>query len=124
MIVDDSAFELNRLRQIVERAGHQVVTATDGSEAIEKAATEQPDLIFMDIVMPKMDGFRATRKLVSDERTANLPVILVSTKSQPVDIAWAKKQGAIHLIGKPYATSEILEQLAKFQTIISKNDKS
>lgn len=115
MVVDDSAVELTRLRQIVERAGHQVITASDGLEAVERAAIEQPDLIFMDIVMPRMDGFRATRTLVADSKTAHLPIILVSTKSQPVDIAWARKQGAAHLIGKPYAPAEILEQLAKFQ---------
>lgn len=119
LVVDDSAVELTRLRQIVERAGHQVVTAVDGQEAVERAALEQPDLIFMDIVMPRMDGFRATRALAADAKTAGLPVILVSTKSQPVDIAWARKQGAAHLIGKPYAPSEILEQLAKFQSRVS-----
>lgn len=116
MVVDDSAVELNRLRQIVERAGHQVVTATDGKEAVERAAIEKPDLIFMDIVMPHMDGFRATRTLMADPKTSNLSIILVSTKSQPVDIAWARKQGAVHLIGKPYSPSDILEQLAKFQS--------
>ena len=119
MVVDDSAVELTRLRQIVERAGHQVVTATDGQEAIERAAQEQPDLIFMDIVMPRMDGFRATRTLIADARTAHLPIILVSTKSQPVDIAWARKQGAVHLIGKPYVAADILEQLAKFAARLS-----
>ena len=115
MVVDDSTVELNRLRQIVERAGHQVVTAVDGKEAVERAATEMPDLIFMDIVMPHMDGFRATRTLMADPKTSHLPIMLVSTKSQPVDIAWARKQGAAHLIGKPYSPSDILEQLAKYQ---------
>ena len=115
LLVDDSATELNRLKQIVERAGHQVITAKDGAEGIEKAKSESPQLIFMDIVMPRIDGFKATRMLSADPETASIPIVLVSTKNEAVDIAWARRQGAVHLIGKPYATSEILEQLAAFQ---------
>lgn len=116
LLVDDSVTELGRIKQIVEKAGHDVVVAKDGLEAIEKAKEELPDMIFMDIVMPRMDGFRATRNISSLEETKHIPVILVSTKNEAVDIAWAKRQGASHLIGKPYAASEILEQLAAFKS--------
>ena len=115
LLVDDSVAELNRIKQIVERAGHHVITAVDGVEAVDKARSNQPNLIFMDIVMPNMDGFRATRTLKADPLTSNIPIILVSTKNEAVDIMWAKRQGASYLIGKPYATSEILEQLSVFQ---------
>lgn len=115
LAVDDSAVELNRIKQIIERAGHQVLTAQDGVEAIEMAKIHLPHMIFMDIVMPRMDGFRATRILTQDALTKHIPVILVSTKSQTVDIAWAQKQGAQALIAKPYAPAAILEQLSTFQ---------
>lgn len=115
LLVDDSVTELGRIKQIVERAGHSVAIAKDGIEAIEKAKEEMPDMIFMDIVMPRMDGFRATRNISSLDETKNIPIILVSTKNEAVDVAWAKRQGASHLIGKPYAASEILEQLASFE---------
>lgn len=115
LVVDDSALELARIKQIVERAGHQVHVAHDGLEAVEMAKLHLPHMIFMDIVMPKMDGFRATRAITTDPLTANIPVVLVSTKSQAVDIAWAKKQGAVALIAKPYSPASVLEQLATFQ---------
>ena len=115
LVVDDSIVELNRIKQIIERAGHSVVTARDGVEAIDAAKAELPQLIFMDIVMPVMDGFRATREITSDPLTKHIPVVLVSTKSQSIDVAWAKKQGAVTLIGKPYSPSSILEQLLAYQ---------
>jgi len=115
LVVDDTLSELNRIKQIVERAGHNVVTARDGVEAIEVTKSELPHLIFMDIVMPVMDGFRATREITSDPLTLHIPVVLVSTKSQTIDVAWAKKQGAVTLIGKPYSPSSILEQLLAYQ---------
>lgn len=115
LIVDDSAAELARLKAIVEHAGHQTVLAHNGEEALEVAARERPALIFMDIVMPKMDGFRATRELAARPETRAIPVVLVSTKNEAADVLWAKRQGAAHLVGKPYATAEILEQLIRFQ---------
>lgn len=115
LVVDDSLVELNKIKQIVERAGHQVLVAKDGVEALERAFQEQPDLIFMDIVMPRMDGFKATRSLKTDARTESIPIVLVSTKNQAVDVAWAQKQGASTLIGKPYAPAQILEQLSLHQ---------
>ena len=114
LVVDDSVVELTRIKQIVERAGHQVITAQDGVEALEMAKTHMPHMVFMDIVMPRMDGFRATRILTQDPLTKHMPVVLVSTKSQSVDMAWAQKQGAQALIAKPYSPASILEQLTAF----------
>lgn len=112
LVVDDSEAELNKMKGIVERAGHRVVLARNGEEGMELAIAEQPDLIFMDVVMPEMDGFKATRLLTRDERTTGIPIVLVSTKNQAVDIEWAKRQGAVHLVGKPYTAAQILEQIA------------
>lgn len=111
LIVDDSEAEIQRLKSIVERAGHTVSIARNGEEAIDLAQMS-PDLIFMDVVMPVMDGFKATRIIKKDPTTQHIPVVLVSTKSQAVDVEWAKRQGASYLIAKPYAPADILHQLA------------
>lgn len=112
LIVDDSEVEIQRLKSIVERAGHSVSVARNGEEAVASAAHVLPDMIFMDVVMPIMDGFKATRVIKKDPRIQHIPVVLVSTKSQAVDIAWAKRQGADHLVAKPYTPADILHQLA------------
>ena len=114
LVVDDTLSDLNRIKQIVERAGHQVITAKDGVEGVEMAKLNLPNLIFMDIVMPLMDGFRATREIASDPLTQHIPIVLVSTKNKSVDVAWAKKQGAVTLIAKPYSPAAILEQILAY----------
>lgn len=111
LIVDDSEAEIQRLKSIVERAGHTVAVARNGQEAVLLSVSVHPDLIFMDVVMPIMDGFKATRVIKKDPQTQNIPIVLVSTKSQAVDIAWAKRQGANHLVAKPYSPADILHQL-------------
>lgn len=111
LIVDDSEAEIQRLKNIVERAGHTVSIARNGEEAVA-CAQQSPDMIFMDVVMPIMDGFKATRIIKKDPNTQHIPVVLVSTKSQAVDVEWARRQGASHLVAKPYAPADILHQLA------------
>lgn len=114
LIVDDSEAEIVKLKAIVEKAGHLAIIARNGEEGIALAMERKPDLIFMDVVMPKMDGFRATRTLKRNEELSYIPIVLVSTKNQAVDVEWAKRQGANHLIGKPYQPSEILHQIALY----------
>ena len=95
----------------VAKANLSVVTATSGKEAVTKAKSERPDLIFMDIVMDDMDGYSACREIQSDPATQSIPVIFVSTKNQKVDQIWAKKQGGKGLVSKPYTEAQILEQI-------------
>ena len=114
LIVDDSEVEIQRMKNIVERAGHKVLVARNGKDGVDCALQENPDLIFMDVVMPIMDGFKATRLIKTDPQTQHIPVVLVSTKNQAVDLHWAQRQGAAHLVGKPYAPSDILHQLALY----------
>ncbi len=116
LAVDDTLTDLQKIKQIIERAGHRVITAKDGAEALEKAIAEQPDMIFMDIVMPRMDGFKATRAIKSQDTTSHIPVILVSTKSKPEDVELAKRQGALMLISKPISPAQIIEQIAHYQS--------
>src|SRR2546427_493188 len=80
LIVDDSPSQLLGIQRIVEKLGHQILTATDGAAGVETAKAELPDLVLMDVVMPNLNGFQATRTLARDEATRHIPVILVTTK--------------------------------------------
>lgn len=114
LIVDDSQTDLLNLKSIVEKSGCLIVTAKSGKEAVEKAGSEKPDLIFMDIIMDEMDGYSACREIVDNPDTQNIPVVFVSSKQQKADEIWAQKQGGKGLIGKPYTEEQILEKIQSF----------
>jgi twitching motility two-component system response regulator PilH len=110
LIVDDSPTEVFQMTKALENAGFRVEVAADGEEALRKAREMQPDLILMDIVMPGMDGFRATRALSNDPATRSIPVIMVSSKSQESDRVWGMRQGAVDFIVKPVTPAQLLEK--------------
>jgi twitching motility two-component system response regulator PilH len=114
MVVDDSPSELSSMKQIVSDAGCIVISATSGKEAVEKAKSEKPDIIFMDIIMPDMDGYEATRLLSNDKDTKDIPIIFVSSKSQKADKLWGQMQGGKAYITKPYTSDQIIDQLKAF----------
>lgn len=114
LIVDDSVTDLSNLENIVSEVGCEVIKASSGAEALEKAKSEQPDIIFMDIVMDNVDGYEATRQLTNDPVTKAIPVIFVSSKHQKADRVWAKMQGGKELISKPYSPDEILQQIKAY----------
>ncbi|HRF61784.1 MAG TPA: response regulator [Candidatus Competibacter sp.] len=115
LVVDDSPADLKNINDILSEAGFFVVTAANGKEAIEKAKAEKPSVIFMDIIMPTMDGFATCRALSNDEGTKGIPVIFVTSKSQKADRLWAQMQGAKGYITKPYSADEIIDQLKAFR---------
>jgi twitching motility two-component system response regulator PilH len=108
LIVDDSPTQIANLTRILEPQGHRVTTAADGEEGIAKATADQPDLVLMDVVMPGLNGFQATRKLSRDPSTQHIPIILVSTKDQETDRIWGLRQGAKGYLVKPPDASELL----------------
>jgi twitching motility two-component system response regulator PilH len=110
LIVDDSPTEVFQMTKALENAGFRVEVAADGEEALRKAREMRPDLILMDIVMPGMDGFRATRALSNDPATRSIPVIMVSSKSQESDRVWGMRQGAVDFIVKPVTPAQLLEK--------------
>lgn len=112
LIVDDIQADRDKLERIVADAGHQTLLAENGAVAVERARRDQPDLILMDVNMPEIDGFAATRMLKADESTRNIPVIFVSGKNQKADIAWGQMLGAKGYVTKPYSPEQILAQLA------------
>jgi twitching motility two-component system response regulator PilH len=111
LVVDDAAVDRDRIVEILQSAGWRVDTAGSGREAIELARSRPPDIIFMDIVMPGMDGFEACRRLAEDPRTRAIPIVFVSTKSQRADHLWARMQGGRELIGKPFTAQQLLSSL-------------
>jgi twitching motility two-component system response regulator PilH len=95
----------------VADAGCMALTASNGQEALDKARTEKPDLIFLDIIMPGHDGFGTCRRLTSDSDTKGIPVVFVSSKNQKADRLWAQMQGAKGYITKPYSDDVIIDQI-------------
>ncbi len=111
LVVDDSPADLANIKGIVSDAGCTVYTATTGLEAIEKAKEKRPDVIFLDILMPDMDGFEACRQLCADGDTKDIPIVFVTSKSQKADRMWAQMQGGKALVAKPYTADEIIDQI-------------
>ncbi len=108
LVVDDSLVDLQNLKSILESEGYQVITATSGREAYEKAKANLPGLILMDVVMDDVDGFEACRTITSDKDTGGIPVVFVTSKSQKADLVWGKLQGGKDMISKPYSPEQII----------------
>ncbi len=111
LVVDDAKPDLANLEKIVSGAGYLVTTATSGAQAIEKARSDRPDAILMDVNMDNVDGFKAARTMQSIPETKGIPVIFVTSKDQKADKVWAQMLGAKALVTKPYTPAQILEQL-------------
>lgn len=108
LIVDDSPTEAYVLKNMLEKNGYQTVGAGSGEEGIVKSKTEKPDLILMDVVMPGLNGFQATRQITKDPETAAIPVIIVTTKNQETDKVWGLRQGARDYVTKPVDEAELI----------------
>lgn len=111
MIVDDSPTDVENLRNLLEKAGHAVSDASSGEAAIPRVRVEKPDVIIMDVVMPGVNGFQATRTLSKDPVTAHIPVIVVSSKNQETDRVWALRQGAKEYLVKPVKEADLLAKI-------------
>jgi len=110
LIVDDSPTEVHVIRRVLESHGYQTATAGDGAEGIRMAKQIKPDLIFMDIVMPGVNGYQATRTLAADPDTSRIPVIMVTSKALPTDRVWGMRQGAIDYLVKPVSAEMLVEK--------------
>ncbi len=113
LIVDDAQTDRELLGKVVNSAGHVAIYATDGDQALAKAKSSAPALIFLDVVMPGTNGFQTCRTLKQDEQTRPIPIVLVTSKNTPSDKFWAQKQGADALIPKPFSPESILETLRR-----------
>lgn len=108
LAVDDEKHIVRLVEITLQREGYEVVTANNGAEALEKVASEQPDLVIMDVMMPEMDGLQALQKLKDDPATANVPVIMLTAKAQDADVFQGWKSGADLYLTKPFNPQELL----------------
>ncbi len=111
MVVDDSPTDAHVITDILNKHGFTVSTASSGEEAMAKSKAEKPDLILMDVVMPGMSGFEATRAITRDPETESIPVIICSSKGQETDKAWGLRQGARDYLVKPISEKALMEKI-------------
>ena len=111
LIIDDSPTELHLFQSMLEKAGFDTLVADSGEEGIRQAVTARPDCILMDVVMPGMNGFQATRKLTKDPATESIPVIMITTKDQETDKIWGMRQGAVEYLVKPIDKDQLVAKI-------------
>ena len=112
LVVDDSPTERHVLVELLINNGYKVITAENGEEGVEKAKKELPDLILMDVVMPGLNGYQATRTLTRDDATKHIPIIVCTSKGQETDKIWGLRQGAQDYMVKPINHEELLAKIA------------
>ncbi len=114
LIVDDMQTDRELVGKVVTAAGHCPVYANDGADALAKAKEVQPALIFLDVVMPRQDGFKTCRSLKQDPVTSKIPVVLVTSKATESDKFWGKKQGADDHVGKPFTPDSLTAIIRRY----------
>ena len=111
LIIDDSPTELHLFQKMLEKNGFDTLVADSGEEGLRQARLSRPDCILMDVVMPGMNGFQATRKLTQDSDTAAIPVIMITTKDQETDKIWGMRQGAVEYLVKPIDAKQLVAKI-------------
>ena len=111
LVVDDSRTVVHGLRSVLEQDGYYVMEAFDGMTAIELAKAHQPDIILMDVIMPGLNGFQATRKIRKDPSTHSIPIIIISATEQPTEQFWLTKLGANDFLGKPIIRRDLFTKV-------------
>ncbi len=114
LIVDDSPTQLNGISKILIKHGYEIIFAEDGAQGVEKAVSEKPDIILMDVVMPNLNGFQATRQITKNPETSHIPVIMLTSKDQETDKVWAERQGASDYLTKPPKENDLLVKIKSF----------
>ena len=113
LVVDDSPTDRQYMLETLAKKGYQVVTAENGEDAIVKAKAELPDLILMDVVMPGLNGYQATRQITRDDATKHIPVIMCTSKGAETDKIWGMRQGANDYLVKPVDPAQLLAKIAQ-----------
>ena len=111
LLIEDSPTEAAVMTQLLERNGHMVTTSGNAEDGIASCKRDKPDLVLMDIILPGMNGFQATRALTRDADTSHIPVLIISTKGQETDRVWGMRQGARDYIVKPPRESELVARI-------------
>lgn len=113
LIIDDSPTDVKIFSGALERAGHQVTSVATAEAGIDAAHKSKPDLVLMDVIMPGMNGFQATRSLTKDPDTSAIPVLIVTTKSMETDRMWGMRQGAKDVLVKPVSEKDLVAHVNK-----------
>jgi len=111
LIIDDSPTELHLFQNMLEKGGFATLVADSGEDGIRQAQSSRPDCILMDVVMPGMNGFQATRKLTHDPKTSAIPVIMITSKDQETDRIWGMRQGAVDYLVKPITGKQLVAKI-------------
>ena len=123
LVIDDEPEVVELLKKRLERAGYQVITATDGMGGFKKACEQKPDLILLDIIMPEVDGLTVLRRLRAEEATCEIPVIMVTAKGRTDSMFEAQRYRATDYIIKPFQWSELLRFIKRYLFLFEKNQK-
>jgi twitching motility two-component system response regulator PilH len=113
LVVDDSWTDLTLIATPLRESGFEVITAVDGDEAIEKVLTERPQCVVLDVILPRQNGFQLCRKIKHMEQSRHIPIILLSSKSTPLDKRWGLQQGADMYLTKPFNRDELVASVRK-----------
>ena len=113
LIIEDSPTDTAVFTAMLQRNGHEVIAAGSAEDGIKMAREQRPQLVLMDVILPGMNGFQATRALSRDEATAHIPVVIVSTKGMETDRVWGMRQGAKDYVVKPPAEADLIARIAK-----------
>ncbi|MDJ1179502.1 response regulator [Roseofilum sp. BLCC_M91] len=108
LVVEDSPAQRQMIIDLLKESGLTVTTASDGVEAIENIQSSLPDLVVLDIVMPRMNGYEVCRRIKNDKKTQHVPVVMCSSKGEEFDRYWGMKQGADAYIAKPFQPTELV----------------
>ncbi len=111
LIVDDSPTEVRKVSSILEKHNHEVLKADNGADGVALARAELPDLVLMDVVMPSLNGFQATRQLARTPGTSTIPVVIITTKDQETDRVWGARQGAKGYLVKPVTEDDLVKTI-------------
>ena len=112
LVVDDSPTDRQHITDILAKSGYKVTTADTAEDALAQIKQAKPDLVLMDVVMPGQNGFQATREHAKNDATKNIPVIIITTKSQETDKVWGMRQGARDYIVKPVKQADLLAKIS------------
>lgn len=113
LVVDDSETDRHKIADELRKNGFSTLLAANGEEAIEICKNNLPDVVIMDVVMPGIGGFAATRKIKDDPATGHIPVIICTTKSMETDKVWAKRQGATDYFIKPINFKLLVKKISE-----------
>lgn len=117
LVTEDSATILAMIKDVLESKGYEVITASDGQEALDKAKKENPDLIILDLMLPKLDGYKVCRFLKFDEKYKNIPIVMLTARAEEKDIKIGKEVGADLYIPKPFDPEFILAKIAELLVV-------